>query len=524
MPISNSVFTDYVQGNRAQYQGDQGFLYFYGYNYRSGLCNNYVQFANTGFTVQTVGTLTSEDSNNNTAPLQATDYTNLYYPGVNLNPMRGLGSSQFSLRFTTGAINSGKKVVFATPVDIRLDDFASAVVSGVSGGDVVAKAVLTAGGTGYLSAPIVTFTGSGTGATATATVSNGVVTSITVTAAGSGYTTAPTVVFSGSGTGATATVVLGASLAIKIRSSVGNETAFTAVIPTGTLYSGIYNKLIWRSRDVPDSPSVVITGAPNFKSITEVEFTTGTGVTLDLYSFCTAQAQVHIPGEPFMHSFGCISALTFSRNLATAEITCGNAVAGLLATGNKPKYEVTTDEQSPFFDALCVGSLPKYKPISIPTRLSSFTIPANGQLALGSDITSISKIKANRRNLNVSLNGVPANGTVNWNPTTSVLSFGTDNTDAENNFGGYSNTLNPAHPKFMNIEYDSVRSVAVWDLKQSSLGFNVFCNFKFGSKVMQFVAVVTKESLDAKDGNDQPKYSIQPLQFNDNILTEGYIG
>ena len=68
---------------------------------------------------------------------------------------------------------------------------------------------VTAGGSGYTSAPTVVFTGgSGTGAAATAVVSStGVVTGITLTSAGSGYLTAPVISFSGGGgTGLAATV------------------------------------------------------------------------------------------------------------------------------------------------------------------------------------------------------------------------------------------------------------------------------------------------------------------------------
>lgn len=70
---------------------------------------------------------------------------------------------------------------------------------------------VTNGGSGYTSAPTVGFTGGGgSGATATATVSNGQVVSITVTAKGSAYTSAPTVTFTGgSGTGAAATAATG---------------------------------------------------------------------------------------------------------------------------------------------------------------------------------------------------------------------------------------------------------------------------------------------------------------------------
>jgi hypothetical protein len=68
---------------------------------------------------------------------------------------------------------------------------------------------VTAGGTGYTSAPTVTVSApptGGTTATATATISGGAVIAIAITNPGSGYTSAPTVSFiGGGGSGATAT-------------------------------------------------------------------------------------------------------------------------------------------------------------------------------------------------------------------------------------------------------------------------------------------------------------------------------
>ena len=77
-------------------------------------------------------------------------------------------------------------------------------------GGYVASIAVTAGGSGYTSAPTVSFSGGGgSGATATATVSGGAVTGITITSPGSGYTSAPSVSFSGgSGSGATATATI----------------------------------------------------------------------------------------------------------------------------------------------------------------------------------------------------------------------------------------------------------------------------------------------------------------------------
>ena len=77
---------------------------------------------------------------------------------------------------------------------------------------------LTAGGTGYTSAPAVTFTGgSGTGAAAVATISGGVITALTMTNSGTGYITVPAVTFvGGAGSSATATAII-SSTSVRIR-------------------------------------------------------------------------------------------------------------------------------------------------------------------------------------------------------------------------------------------------------------------------------------------------------------------
>lgn len=88
----------------------------------------------------------------------------------------------------------------------------------------ISAITVTAGGSGYTSAPTVTISGGGgSGATAVATITGGVVTSIAVTAGGSGYTSAPTVTISGGGgTGATATAGL----------DIGNDMGYTYSQPS----------------------------------------------------------------------------------------------------------------------------------------------------------------------------------------------------------------------------------------------------------------------------------------------------
>jgi len=79
-----------------------------------------------------------------------------------------------------------------------------------SGG--VASVTITNGGSGYTTAPTVTFTGgAGSGATATAVLTGGIVSAINITNPGTGYTSAPTFTFGGGGggSGLALTAVLG---------------------------------------------------------------------------------------------------------------------------------------------------------------------------------------------------------------------------------------------------------------------------------------------------------------------------
>ncbi len=106
-------------------------------------------------------------------------------------------------------------------------------------GSKVDDANVTAGGTGYTSAPTVVFTGgAGTGAAGTAVLTSGVVTSVTMTAGGTNYTSAPTVSFTGgAGTGAAATATMkeGGDMLARTKFAVVNKGAADSMTITWTI-------------------------------------------------------------------------------------------------------------------------------------------------------------------------------------------------------------------------------------------------------------------------------------------------
>lgn len=95
---------------------------------------------------------------------------------------------------------------------------------------------VTNGGSGYQESPAVTFSGGGgSGAAASATVINGVVTELVITSTGSGYTSAPTVsIAGGGGSGATATAAVGFVQYITVTNGGTGYTSAPTVTISGT--------------------------------------------------------------------------------------------------------------------------------------------------------------------------------------------------------------------------------------------------------------------------------------------------
>jgi hypothetical protein len=161
---------------------------------------------------------------------------------ANANVVKTIGktSADFTSLFEAiRAINNNTGGLYVGSIELQIiDDVESNTPALHFNNDKgVGSVQLINGGTGYTSAPTVTFSGGGgSGATAEAVVTDGVVAEITITAKGKDYSSAPTVTIEGGGgSGATGTVHLQAWTTVKIYPTATNKTISYA--PTeGTLY------------------------------------------------------------------------------------------------------------------------------------------------------------------------------------------------------------------------------------------------------------------------------------------------
>ena len=165
----------------------------------SGTTNGFCLLGPTGAsTIYNPGTTTPN-------PQDPTQYFGTYTP-VDAVPtsLPGNATTTTAATNTTGMSYWVQSVVGGTTSTAAGSGTTATAVLGVSAavtGAKVASVTVRAGGSGYTTAPVVSFTGGGgSGAAATATVAGGVVTAITVTAGGTGYTSVPTVTLTSAGT------------------------------------------------------------------------------------------------------------------------------------------------------------------------------------------------------------------------------------------------------------------------------------------------------------------------------------
>lgn len=209
VPTSGSLST----GNVLQVSGSSALTYGAinlagGSNYVTGslpgsnmsLTSTQIAFGSLGNTQTSDANLTWTDSTQ-TLVVGATQGTsssiNFNNDGYAVNLIQNIPTSDYAPQPITimGAATYSGASINMTSADINIAT-GSAQVSGIS---------IFSGGSGYSSAPTIAITGGGgTGATATCTISGGVVNSVTITNHGYGYTSPPTISVSGGSPGAAA--------------------------------------------------------------------------------------------------------------------------------------------------------------------------------------------------------------------------------------------------------------------------------------------------------------------------------
>jgi FtsP/CotA-like multicopper oxidase with cupredoxin domain len=160
---------------------------------------------------------------------------------------------------------------------VRIQDTSISFANGLYG---LTSLNLTAGGTGYTSAPTVSFTGGGgSGATATAALGTGKISAINVVNGGSGYLNPPSLsVNGGGGSGATASAVLAAAGSVKgvtVTAQGSSYTSAPTVVFTGGGGSGATATATVSNRRIV---SVTVTnGGSGYTTNPTVSFTGGGG-------------------------------------------------------------------------------------------------------------------------------------------------------------------------------------------------------------------------------------------------------
>jgi hypothetical protein len=201
------------------------------------------------------------------------------------------------------------------------------------------------GGSGYTSAPTVSFSGgSGSGAAATAVVANGIVIKIIVTNPGTGYVTAPTIAFSGGG---------------------GSSAAATSVLmPTGISGSGIeiYSGRVWIANGATINFSVA-------GSVTD--FSTGDGGG----SFSSSDSFLRVQFSSLVQTNG------FLYLIADSSI---NYISGVQTTGTPPTTTFTNQNADPEVGTVWPGT------VDVFGRNIIFANAFGAHVSYGAAVTKIS--------------------------------------------------------------------------------------------------------------------------------------
>ena len=120
--------------------------------------------------------------------------------------------------------------------------------------------IVTSGGNGYGSGTTSVISGPGTGATATVSLTSGVVTSVNLTEPGTGYITAPSVSISGNGNGAVVTALIAAKGNFQTGETVRSQVNTATAVSSRTLDLVSSITLIKNGNNYTSVPTVIISG------------------------------------------------------------------------------------------------------------------------------------------------------------------------------------------------------------------------------------------------------------------------
>ena len=208
---------------------------------------------------------------------------------------------------------------------------------------------ITAGGTGYTSAPTVVITpilsSEGTGATATATVAGGAVTAITLTNAGSGYADGATVSFSGgggSGAAATCTVYEGTKAYIPYT----DDANLSTVLVVGSDAADLTNPTYVES-GFTVTPGRGTDGVGTYFSVAEKDLTSVASKVIVGYKY---NYDIILPKTYFkLNPEGTVSDYTASLTIQRMKFSTG--LSGVVSFKLKPKGAAEWNDVHPTIDA-----------------------------------------------------------------------------------------------------------------------------------------------------------------------------
>ncbi|MES2558140.1 MAG: BNR-repeat neuraminidase N-terminal domain-containing protein, partial [Bacteroidota bacterium] len=287
--------------------------------------------------------------------------------------------------------------------------------------NIVKSVYVNNGGTGYTTAPTVSFTGGGgTSLTATAVITNGVVTQVKVTANGSNYISAPTVVFTGGGgSGAVATANL----------STGREITGAITFALGADYNSTYE----------DAFPITINAMTGITASNTLTIKPATGVVDTISGSVTSGALIRLNGADYVTIDGSNSgstdrSLTILNTATTAPtgIALVSLGTGLGATNNVVKNcNISTGVNSSVGYGIAIGgTTPGTAGADNDNNTiqnDTITVAAIGIYAIGNAAVSTAgmdnlTLSGNKVNINTSLGspigikvGNGLNGTINGN-------------------------------------------------------------------------------------------------------------